>query len=290
MTHSSRLALGTVQFGLKYGVNNTNGQVAPQEVAEILSAAHLGGIRVLDTAHAYGTSEQVLGETGLLDGFRIVTKFPAQAYEVSPREIWQQSLTRLGQQKVYGYLLHNFHSFRDRLGLVDFLQELRSAGHVEKTGFSLYEPSELMEILDRDLAFEMVQIPFSLLDQRFAPLLGELRKRKVEVHVRSAFLQGLVFKNPADLHPFFASAKPNLVKLNDLSVRSGLAISDLCLGYCLANPEIDHVVIGVDSSANLKQNLVSQAQVPLVQPWLDELSSLRISQDEITNPAKWKLS
>lgn len=69
----SKLALGTVQFGLEYGINNQAGQVSPEAIARILSECRLHGVDTLDTARTYGTSEAVLGQQDLT-GLRVVTK------------------------------------------------------------------------------------------------------------------------------------------------------------------------------------------------------------------------
>ena len=61
----SKIALGTVQFGLNYGISNTNGQVPPEEIARILDYCKLNGIDTLDTAQGYGESEKVLSQFDL---------------------------------------------------------------------------------------------------------------------------------------------------------------------------------------------------------------------------------
>ena len=69
----NKLALGTVQFGLDYGVSSTTGKVKPEEVGKILNYAHSAGISLLDVAPAYGNSEKVLGNANV-DRFKVVTK------------------------------------------------------------------------------------------------------------------------------------------------------------------------------------------------------------------------
>ena len=56
-----KLAIGTAQFGLNYGISNTQGQVDKAQVADILSLGASLGIDTLDCAGAYGNSEQILG-------------------------------------------------------------------------------------------------------------------------------------------------------------------------------------------------------------------------------------
>lgn len=287
----SKLSLGTVQFGLAYGINNTRGQIPLEEAKQLLRIAYASGIDTLDTAHAYGESERILGDS--IDSsmpFRIITKYPADAADTSPMKVWLQSFDRLGRRPIYGYLLHNFNSFRNRLHLVEFMQDLRAQGKVQRTGFSLYDPGELEDIFNLDLPFELVQIPFSVLDCRFMPYLRRLKMRGVEIHSRSSFLQGLVFRKPETLPPFFAPVLTALRNIRKKAKEFGISITDLCLGFCLAQPDIDRVVIGVDGIENLQQDIASQLAVDKIRPYLSELANLRLNIPEILNPSLWKMT
>lgn len=73
--HSRRLALGTAQFGMRYGVANRVGQVPAGEARRILERARTAGMDTLDTAAAYGASETLLGSVGVADWI-VVTKLP----------------------------------------------------------------------------------------------------------------------------------------------------------------------------------------------------------------------
>lgn len=288
---SCRLALGTVQFGLAYGISNQRGQVPIEEVARILARAAAAGIDTLDTSYSYGNSEQVLGAAlERLDArLRVVTKYPVEADAEfgAPQAVWDESQRRLRGYPVYGYMLHNYHSFRERLERVAFLQELKAQGLVQRIGCSVYRPDELAEILDKQLPFELIQLPYSVLDQRFAALLPELKRRGVEVHVRSAFLQGLVFRAPDSLPPQFGAAVPSLLRLRAIAAQSGLPVATLCLGFALANPLLDRVLIGVESLANLEQNLSVLALAPQIEPWLPQLAELALEDETVLNPLLW---
>ena len=284
-----KLALGTAQFGLVYGISNTRGQVPADEVKLLLQMAADAGIDTLDTANAYGESEAVLGKA--LDEsstFRIITKYPAHDSGRSPSELWQESYVRLGGRQIYGYLLHNYAEFRHRLHLVDFLQKLRAEGCVQRTGFSLYHPDELQEIFDRGLPFELVQVPCSVLDQRFIPFFPELQRRGVEVHIRSAFLQGLVFRSPDSLGDFFRPARDILLELRRIAERMRMSIVELCLGFCLMQKGVDRVIVGVDGMANLLQNIAACKMTDRLSEHLDELIQLQLTAPQILNPSLWQ--
>ena len=140
----NRLALGTVQFGLPYGIANQAGQVSRTEANAMLQLALANGIDTLDTAIAYGDSETCLGEVGS-QGFRVVTKLPALPDNCADIGDWVQqqvnaSLSRLGVVEVYGLLLHRSEQLLGSNGveLYQALQALKDNGQVQKVGVSIY--------------------------------------------------------------------------------------------------------------------------------------------------------
>src|SRR5688572_16931975 len=105
-----RLALGTVQFGVPYGIANQSGQPSEEDVAMVVSRAWKGGLRTLDTAIAYGDSERRLGRVGV-QHWHIVTKLPAVDKDCTDVEAWVRtavagSLERLRVPRLHGLLLH----------------------------------------------------------------------------------------------------------------------------------------------------------------------------------------
>ena len=110
-----KLAIGTVQFGLDYGISNTSGKVSELKVDEILNEATKINIDTLDTAIVYGESEDVLGRIGV-NGFKIVTKLPPAPKNVTNVKAWavtnvNSSLKRLNVKKIYGLMLHQSDDF-----------------------------------------------------------------------------------------------------------------------------------------------------------------------------------
>lgn len=252
-----RLALGTAQFGLEYGINNRDGKVKKEAVEDILSRAVDLGIDTLDTAAAYGDSENVLGAC-LHDHrthYKIVSKY-SSALSESPSVAALQSISNLGVDHLYGYLFHSFKDFLSDDGkLWRSFQNLKKKGIVKKIGFSLYYPEEARLLLERQLEFDLVQIPYSLLDRRFETLIPLLKQRcAVEIHVRSVFLQGLVFKKLDALSSYFLEIRVYLEKLHRHSYETGQPVGALCLGFVLTNRFVDRAVIGVESASDLGQN------------------------------------
>lgn len=210
-----RIALGTVQFGLPYGIANQTGQVARSEAKAMLQLAAANSIDTLDTAIAYGESETRLGEAGV-QSFNVVTKLPAipaSCHDVNGwvREQVGLSLCRLDLTRVYGLLLHRSDDLLGNNGamLWHALEELRDVDLVQKIGVSVYAPSEI-EAVTSLYKVDLVQAPFNIVDRRLSTSgwLDRLKSKGVEVHTRSAFLQGLLLMSRTAIPPKFSSWNP----------------------------------------------------------------------------------
>ena len=285
----SRIALGTAQFGLPYGIANKDGQVALPQVKAMLQLASANGIDTLDTASAYGDSEYCLGVVGTLN-FKLITKLPVMPQDCGDVSEWvrQQviaSLSRLRVTTVYGLLLHWPGQLLSPNGtaLYKALCELKDIGLVRKVGVSIYSPSEL-EALTSQFVFDLVQAPFNLVDRRLHTTgwLQRLKDDGVEIHTRSAFLQGLLLMNQSDIPSKF-SPWGSLWKSwhGWLADQEGTAVQ-ACLNFPLSFTEIDRVIVGADSISQLAQ-ILSAASSQL----LGELPDLQCEDEDLTNPAKW---
>ncbi len=282
---ASRLALGTVQFGLDYGINNKNGKVRYSEVLKILSSAKKSGIDTLDTAAAYGDAETVIGnairDTGT---FNIVSKTSAV---ISVSESLERTLANLQADSLYGYLYHDVRQYYDNKNGYNDLKKLQESGKINKIGFSLYHTSDLETLLQDQVKFDLVQVPYNIFDTRFANHFSALKDLGVEIHTRSAFLQGLFFRNPNDLSDHFKSVKEILERLHKLSSNENLSVSALCLCFCLLNDAICKVVIGVDSDDNFRENIHSLDDVEKVRSLLPVLREFTVSDEKIILPFNW---
>ena len=289
---TAELSLGTVQFGLHYGVANSTGKVGRNEAAVILSLAKSAGICTLDTAVAYGASEATLGELGVQD-WQIVTKLPPLAEDqVLPGGIatWVQqqvnaSLSRLRVPRLHALLLHRPADLHGKNGreLLDALCEVRGKGIIGKLGVSIYAPDELDELAGV-FAPEIVQAPFNVLDRRMesSGWLARLKAGGVEVHTRSAFLQGLLLMSRNERPRHFQRWRDVWCVWDDWLAATATAPVRACLGFCIANPLIDKVVVGVDSAAHMREIL--DVSINASAPVPPDLSSC---DSELLNPSAW---
>ncbi len=242
----SKIILGTAQFGMNYGINNVRGKIPYNEVVEILNFAYKNGIDTIDTAYSYGESEEILGKAISNSSlkFNIISKLPDLENEENVENIFNETLKRLRQKKLYGYLFHNFETFRKYPYIYNIFQELKCSNKVEKIGFSLYYPSEIDYLLDNKIDFDIVQIPYSIFDQRFERYFPLLKERDIEIHVRSVFLQGLIFKELGEPDNYFSEMEDKISILKKMVERYKISISSICLNFVLLNKYIYKVVLG----------------------------------------------
>ena len=285
----SRLVLGTVQLGMAYGIANPGGQVSLDEAGAILSQARAGGIQMLDTAIAYGDSERRLGEIGVRD-WQIVSKLPPIPEATADVGEWVHrsvaaSLERLRTPRLHGLLLHRSQDLcgPNAIALDSALRALKAEGKVSKIGVSIYAPEELEPLCSR-FDLDLVQSPYNVVDRRIAESgwLSRLRSNGTEVHVRSAFLQGLLLMPPAQRPAYFARWSSLWAVWNAWLVAERLTPLQACLGFVLSQADVDGIVIGVDSSRQLAEILsIDVTGFPLPPAAL-------VSEDpDLVNPSRW---
>ena len=284
-----KLALGTAQLGLPYGIANQSGQVSREEACKILTFARENGIDTLDTAIAYGDSEACLGAVGT-QGFKIVTKLPGLPDGVSDLGAWvhdqvHASLQRLKVEAVYGLLLHRPQQLVGAQGrqMADALERLKADGIVLKIGASIYTPQEL-DAVTQAYVIDLVQVPFNIIDRRLVTTgwLHRLHDRGVEVHTRSAFLQGLLLIPRMAIPEKFGPWAAFFDRWHAWLQENRVTAAEACLAFVASQPLIDRVVIGVDSRAQL-QGLLRAAGKQLPQQLLD----LRCEDENLINPSNW---
>ena len=282
------LSLGTAQFGLDYGITNARGKIPFSEVKKILQHALQTGVTHIDTAAAYGISETVLGEcfSRIHGNFSITTKYP-EGVDASVEQAFAESLLRLRQRELYGYLFHNYLTYEKCPSLWQAFQQLRDEGKVHKIGFSLYDPLQAHVLLERNIDCDILQVPYSVVDQRFEAVFDELRSRGVEIHVRSVFLQGILLQPPDRLGKSFWPLKSRIQKLVDIARTMNTSVATLCMAFAADDQRISHVVIGVDSLENWKTNLETFWRFERIAEVRETLKGLREDDTNIITPTRW---
>jgi len=284
-----KLALGTVQFGLPYGVANTLGKTPESEVHEILLHARGCGIDTLDTAMSYGDSEAVLGRAKI-SGWRAVSKVGSPPEGCTDIQAWMESvvrasLTRMGIPQLHGLLLHQPQVLLTPGGDAIFsaLNHLRRIGLTNKIGISIYDPSELDALIPR-YDFGIVQAPFSIFDRRMiaSGWMSRLAHCGVEIHVRSIFLQGLLLMPDATRPEKFSRWAPLWSAWRSWLEDNRLTPLEACVRFSMGFPEIERVIVGVDSLRQLK-DICAATEGPL-----PAVSANLFTEDpDLLNPSLW---
>jgi aryl-alcohol dehydrogenase-like predicted oxidoreductase len=283
-----KLIIGTAQFGLSYGISNKRGQILQIEAGAILKRAKEAGISTLDTAAAYGESEESIGSACTENNlqFQIISKYPPSKPDLEIKDAFEASLLKLGTARLYGYFLHSFSSYSQKPNLLHQLQQLKESGKVEKIGISLYHPQEALELLEKEARLDIVQFPYSVFDRRFEQVLPLLRQQGIETHVRSVFLQGLYFLAPHELPGRFSSVAPKIRSLHKLAKHQNILLGAILMGFAFSNPYISNLVIGVEGLETLEEN-ISYCGIRLNQEVLQELQNYQVDDEEVILPYKW---
>ena len=280
----SRIALGTVQFGLEYGISNS-GKVSFEEVKKILNLAKKNSIDTIDTASGYGNSEKVLGSAGVHD-FKIITKTtPLHSGVDNVLRSFHQSLEDLNVDSVYGLLVHQIDDVKDKRFevLLKELEKLKQNRLVSKIGFSTYTPSQVDFLLE-NYDFDLIQVPFNILDTRLLDggQLQSLKNKKIEIHARSIFLQGLLLISREKRSQFFSKWSDLFEKWDSWLKRNDISGLKAALGFALSENLVDKIVIGVDSNDQLTEVISSSEICTLYFP-----QNLSTTDERLLNPSLW---
>lgn len=306
---ANRMVLGTAQFGLPYGIANTNGQPAQHQVNTLVQTAIANGVQYLDTARAYGESEQVLGKAlsgGWESRVTIITKLsslddcPADASSKVVKAYVEQSIYKschaLSVKSLDVLMLHRAQHLTAWQGAAwQVLSNLKQQKLVSRLGVSVQSPEEALSALGFE-AVEFMQLPFNILDYRWDAVIEKILQVRVHrplvIHARSALLQGLLATSKMDL--WQKACCPNAAEVIDwlrskAEIFTNGDVVDLSLRYVCLQPWIDGVVIGVETKEQLIDNLVKVSR----ENWADGVVNT-ITADrprvpsETLDPAKWK--
>ena len=282
----SKLALGTVQFGVDYGINNSHGQISRSDAEGIVDYAFKHGVSLLDTARSYGHAEAAIGEILSLDpsyrNIEVVTKISYDS-SLSLSENIAVSCKNLKRNLINTVLFHSFEDYKLYSDSIDIREKLS----IRKLGISVYTNSEIERILE-DSRIEVIQVPFNLLDNEYqrGKILRLAKSKGKEVHTRSAFLQGLFFKKANDISLNQIGLLNELKLIQELCNDYNISVSDLALQYCLSKEYIDKVIIGVDTLDHLQINIKS-CNIVMPQELIIEVDTIVVKAVELLNPSNW---
>ena len=263
----SAMSLGTVQLGMNYGIANEGGQPKEEQSFEMLKTALESGITSLDTARAYGNSEEVLGRffktlkgdmpfitTKVID----ITGESEAEVEKSVVSCIETSLEKLGLSKVNCVMLHQADSLVNNGDYVaKAMAGLIKRGYTDIVGASVYTGDELENMFKYDV-YTATQIPMSIFDQRLiaSGMTDNLADRGITVFVRSVFLQGLFFLDPDKITDpiLLEHAAPKIRLLRECAEHEGMSIAELAISYMRDIRGVTSLVLGADTADQVKAN------------------------------------
>ncbi len=293
----SELMLGTVQFGLDYGIANHDGQVPYDVVRDILSCAYEAGVNCLDTAAVYGTSEEVLGkalsELGISGDMVIVSKIHPMAEEFSSlsavddfvEESVMRSLKRL---RIDVLPICLFHDETNSI-YAESLLKLKDKGLVRHIGSSVMTPAVTSSIISSGLV-ETLQIPSNLLDQRFVRkgIYQAAKKCGIGIFVRSIYLQGLILMPEDEIIRELREVIPIRRQLRCLAKDAGMALAELAVRYVLGLDGLTCALVGANTVEQIRQNLALFAKGPLDPDLMAAVDDMVPGfADETVMPTEW---
>ena len=290
---SSKIALGSANFGMDYGIANQVGKISQTELDKIISQAEASGIGVIDTAQAYGDAEGRIGSVHSNERFKVITKIGIgieKTYKSKAvTRLVRESCERLSRSSLYAVMLHRPEVFLSGFGksILEELQELKAKNIISKFGVSIYDPCVLSEIL-KITVLDIVQAPFNVFDQRIlsSGWAKKLKDNGTEIHTRSVFLQGILMIPEEKLPKYFLENWPSLFSSWFEYLKSnGNDPLSTALGFALRQPWIDNIVVGVDSAAQLKK--VAKVEKSSV---LQSFPNFKCDDEALIDPSKWKLT
>ncbi len=294
MSTASRLALGTVQLGKDYGIANNSGRPDDAEADEILLSAWRFGFRWLDTAQNYGDSEVRIGTFLRANpeiDYAVATKLAPNldiTYKPTVLAAMAESKKRLGRTPAVTFLHDPEQLGRWSVGAGQALVLGRNRGLTLDLGVSVYSPEEFSLAIDNpDINF--IQAPFNALDPRLieSGLMARAIKSNKQIFIRSIFLQGLLLCSPDKLSSKMSFAAPYVSAFHDLCRDAGLSPAELAIRYVAQAAPRALLIIGCETSNQLRQNARYIAREDLDDQLIRRISTLPFGGPKLVNPYLW---
>tara|TARA_Y100000589_G_C27095637_1_gene605807 strand:+ start:66 stop:965 length:900 start_codon:yes stop_codon:yes gene_type:complete len=287
-----KLVLGTAQFGMNYGIANKTGKIKKSEMLNILKISMSNGVKTLDTAAGYGNCQKELGDLGI-DEWKVISKISDFGYKKNKikENIFIQikkTLNDLNINSINTLLLHTPDDLEGeyRYEIYNALLESKHKGLCKKIGISAYEYNQVLKIT-KEFKIDVVQFPYNIFNTELdeTGLMLYLRKNKIEIHVRSIFLQGLLLMRSKERGLYFQTWKDLFEKWESWIRKNNISKIEACISYVLQNKYIDKIILGIDSQEHLQEILEIFKKSNHI-----EIPNLFSCEDQkLTNPLNWRI-
>lgn len=295
----NKLCLGTVQFGLDYGINNKNGKPSKKDVFEMMDIAIDRGITIFDTASAYGNAEELLGEyiskRSKKEDIRVISKLKPNLIDENCKNIQlvieeeiKKTLMKTRVESLEGYLLHTPTDFYNA-DIMEGLEYFKKRGLIKNIGVSIYEFKHAMDVVNSD-RIDYIQVPYSIFDQRMEnrEFFSKAKKNGIKVFARSIFLQGLITMEEDEIPEHLSHARKYLRLYDEIIKKYGVSRIEAAIHYIYDNQNIDYLVFGVDNKKQLIENIDIVQNMSIDKECIKELKeALSGIEENIIFPSLW---
>lgn len=282
----TQLVLGTAQFGAEYGATNTVGRLSDGEIAAVCTVATQAGIEVFDTSPYYGDAQSRLGRAIPESARpRYTSKFGLDSADPELMTVVGRTLADLKVRTLDALMFHRVDDLRDRRApaACASLRKMREEGVVERIGASVYDLSDLEAALELMPDLDIVQVPGNVLDRRIldSPVLAEFHGRGGTVHVRSAYLQGILLASAHEIPQNLSGLRPSIERIRAAATAHETTVIELLLGFLKHHPVVDAVVVGALSVPEVQQTIEAWSDASLFDLEMPTLP------DALLDPREW---
>jgi len=265
----SEIAFGGVEIGIPYGigVKDHTDMLTHQEAIHLLHAALDNGINFFDTARLYGESETIMGKAFHDRRDRIVLATKCTHFRDADGKIpsYQElkqiiedslavSLKELQTDYVDLYMLHQSDTeILENEDVARVFSDLLAKGVIRSRGASTYNVAESKLAIEKN--WDVLQLPFNLMDQRQQEIFGIAEERGTGIVVRSVLMKGLLSVKGRNLHPALSEVESHIGGFSKLLTHKANDISQLATKFALSFKEVSTVLVGIDRLAYLEQSV-----------------------------------
>lgn len=288
----SKLALGTVQFGLDYGIANKDGKPTQKIVEDIIEYLSKNGLNCFDTAQAYGSSEEVLGSSIInIKEKYVISKLKSDLFTNGCVNNLEESLKNLQLNELFALLLHDstlLYNWENKY--TNIVKELKTTKKIKYFGVSIYTNDDFNLAVEND-SIDFIQIPFNLFDQRALThkWFDKAKEKNKLIFIRSVFLQGLLLMDKEVIPDKLKNVKSYIDKLEHFCLRKSLTKNELALSFVDSVAQDALILFGCDNLSQAKENLSTYNNLHKLDDIdIDDLKIIFNDIDEdLYNPTKW---
>ncbi len=298
----SEIAFGGVEIGMPYGigVKNKTDMLSESEVINLLHSAIDSDINFFDTARMYGESESIMGQAFKDRREQVVIctkcrpfrdklgKLPdaKKLKKIIERSI-QESLIELQTEFIDIYMLHQADlEILDNETIVNTLLNLKQKGLIRAMGASTYTVEETRKAIDTAV-WDVVQLPFNLMDQTQASNFSLATEHGVGIMVRSVLFKGILSEKGRNLHLALEDVEQHIELYDELLNEIALNLPTLATKFALSFEQVSSVLVGIDRIEYLQKALTAADGIYLDEKTLSRVKELRYADPQFLDLVKW---